>query len=184
MNKNNYEIYMIAIINLLINDNNKTDFGNYILEYDYCFSEIGGGDMYNGDACLAVAVRLKNKTSKLIEWGNVYYKRLIRDSSVYSVEARKKIEKIFGEIYASSKEKKLDFILRSENRITKKPYATNMLVDPKIVSFFKNLNGTAEDGFPIVRLGGKIPKEVIPFIDAAFNCSIDNIKNSSNKRKI
>lgn len=74
MNKNNYEIYMIAMINLLINDNNKTDFGNYILEYDY--------------------------------------------------------------------------------------------------------------GFSTVRLGGKIPKEVIPFIDAAFNCSIDNIKNSSNGRKI
>jgi len=184
MNKSKYEIYMIAAINLLINDNTQTDLGNYILEYDYGFCEIGTGDMYNGDACLAIAVRLKNKTSNLIEWGEVYCKRLIRNSSVYSNEARQKLGKILDEIYASSKEKKLEFILKSENRITKKPYAKDELVAPEIAAFFKNLKGSDSEGFPIVRLGGKLPKEVIPFIDTAFTCVVENVKSSSNNRRI
>ena len=73
--------------------------------------------MFSGDACFAVAVRLKNKTNDQIEWGNIYYKRLISNSDAVSAESRIKLEKKLGEIYEDSKEKKLEFILRNENKM-------------------------------------------------------------------
>lgn len=81
MSKINDKIYILSMIETLINEKNQTDLGDYILEYAHDFSEIGGGDMYDGDACLAIAVRLRKKNSNLIEWGNIYNKRLIPSSS-------------------------------------------------------------------------------------------------------
>jgi len=184
MNKTNYEIYITAMIELLINNNNQTDLGDYILEYKSDFAEIGGGDMYNGDACFAVAVRLKNKTNEQIEWGNIYYKRLISDSDAVSAESRIKLEKKLGEIYEDSKEKKLEFILRNENKIFKKPYAKSSLVIPQLASFFQNLNGSSFDGYPTVQLGGRFPKDAISYLETTFNDIVAKTKNTSisNKR--
>lgn len=78
----------------------------------------------------------------------------------------------------------MEFILKPENIITKKPYVTNMLIQPELASYFNNLNGMSMDGFGTVHLGGKIPKEVIPFIDAAFNCSSEIFKTPTNRKKI
>ena len=184
MNKTNYETYIIAMIELLINNNNQTDLGDYVLEYKSDFAEIGGGDMFSGDACFAVAVRLKNKTNDQIEWGNIYYKRLISNSDAVSAESRIKLEKKLGEIYEDSKEKKLEFILRNENKIFKRPYAKDSLVIPQLASFFKNLNGSSFDGYPTVQLGGRFPKEAISYLEAALNDIVAKTENISisNKR--
>ena len=88
MKKYNYETYVNAMIELLINNNDQTDLGDYVLEYKLDFAEIGGGDMYDGDACLAVAARLKNKNTNRIEWGNIYYKRLIPNMDAVNLKSK------------------------------------------------------------------------------------------------
>ena len=42
MNRTNYETYILSMIELLINNNNQTDLGDYVLEYKSDFVEIGG----------------------------------------------------------------------------------------------------------------------------------------------
>ena len=115
MNKVNYQIYLLAITELLINNNNQTDLGEYVLEYSSNISEIGSEDMTYGVPCLAISVRLKNKSSSLIEWGNVYYKKLDLESNL-SI-SKENVEKKLSEIYESDKEYKLDFISKSESKI-------------------------------------------------------------------
>ena len=113
-----------------------------------------------------------------------YYKQLIPNSSVYSPNEREKLERKFSEIYEGSKEEKLEFILKNENKIFKKPYAKDMLIPSQLAPFFKNLNGLTDDGYPTVELGGKLPKDVIPYLQATFNDVVDKTKNTSiiNKR--
>lgn len=183
MNKINYEVYILAMIELMINNNSQTDLGNYILEYASDFAEIGGGDMYDGDACLAVAVRLKNKTSNSIEWGNIYYKRLISNSNAVSSEARQKLEKMLSDINEKSEEEKLNFILKTESKIFKKPYAKSVTVIPQLASFFENLQYMSDD-YPAVSLGGRFPKNAVPYLETVFSDTITKTQSlSSNKIK-
>ena len=77
--KFNKMIYEIAMNELLINNNDSTDLGKYMLEYITGYSDINSGDFGSGDAALAVGVRLLDKKSGEVVWGNVYYKTLIKD---------------------------------------------------------------------------------------------------------
>ncbi|WP_285816121.1 hypothetical protein [Thomasclavelia cocleata] len=184
MNKVNYQVYIMAMIELMINNNNQTDLGNYRLEYTSDFAEIGAGDMVCGDACLAVAVRLKNKTDDSIEWGNIYYKRLISNSDAVSSEAREKLEKMLSEINEKSEEEKLNFILNTENKVFKTPYAKSCFIIPELASFFQNLQQLLYDGYPAVSLGGKFPKEALPYLGSVFTDIIAKTQNlSSDKMK-
>lgn len=183
MNKINYEVYILAMIELMINNNNQTDLGNYRLEYTSNFAEIGGGDMYNGDACLAVAVRLKNKTSNSIEWGNIYYKRLISNSNTVSAETRQKLEIMLSEIKEKSEEEKLNFILKTESKIFKRPYVKSETVIPQLAAFFENLQYMSDD-YPTVSLGGRFPKDAVPYLETVFSNAITKTQNlSGNKIK-
>ena len=183
MSKIEYQVYIIGMIESLINHNEQTDLGNYILEYMTDFAEIGGGDMYNGDACLAVAVRLKNKSTDLFDWGKIYYKRLIPNSSAVSADAREKLEEMLSDIRVKSVEEKLDFILRSESKIFKRPYAKSSLVYPQLASFFENLNHMDSFDYPAVALGGKFPKDAIPYLDDVYTDIVAKVPSLSEKRE-
>lgn len=175
MNSVNSKIYFIAMIELLINGHNATDLGTHILEYKLDFSSVGADDMLEGNACLAVAVRLKNKTSGDIEWGRIYYKTLIKNHGAYSQEARKKLSSILHKIQNGSIETKLDFITNLENRLLKRYYAKSSFVDPELVAFFENLKYSTYDGYPAVCLGGRFPKELNPCVDMVFTEIVNEV---------
>ena len=59
------KIYLIAIVDLIFNDNNQISFDDYTLEY------VMNENKYNQ---LEIAVRLKNKINGNVDWGNLYYK--------------------------------------------------------------------------------------------------------------
>lgn len=181
MNKEKYKIYVMSMIELMIHNNNQTDLGNYVFEYTHSFFSVGDDDMRNGDACLAVAVRLKNKTSNSIEWGNIYYKPLIPNSSAVAIETREKLEKMVSEIKAKDEGEILSFILKPESKISKKPYLKSSFISPELAPFFKNLQHLDGD-WPTVSLGGKLPKDVIPILEDTFNDTIGGIQSSSGQR--
>ncbi len=181
MNKAKYEIYVMSMIELMIHNNSQTDLGNYVFEYTHSFDNVGEGDMRTGDACLAVAVRLRNKTSNSIEWGNIYYKRLIPNSSAFSIETREKLEKMVSEIRAKDEGEILNFILKPESKINKKPYLKSAFINPELAPFFQNLQHLDGD-FSTVSLGGKLPKDVVSHLEDTFNDTIGGIQSSSGQR--
>ena len=138
--------------------------------------------MTYGNACLSIAVKLKNKSNNLVEWGNVYYKRLIPNSNVVSTEAREKLEKIVQEINLKSTEEKLNFILKPETKVLKKPYIKNSFINNDLTSFFENLTYMADDGFLIIPLNGKLKKDALTSLEIAFNNIIGKIKNLNNNK--
>ncbi len=166
MSNIDYKTYITSMIESLVKGKNQTDLGKYVLEYKHSFAEIGQGDFSYGDSCLAVASRLKNKDSGLIEWGNIYYKKLVPNSCV--PDARKKLEKMYDEICESSIEDKLEFILRPETLFVKKPYERSLFINPEISSFFKNLNYSSELSC-YIDLGGYFPKDALPYLEETFS---------------
>ncbi len=78
MSKLNEKIYAISSIDLLINGQNETDMGDYILQYFTMFDNISYGltEVEDEDACLAIAVRLKNKKNDKTVYGETFYKKL------------------------------------------------------------------------------------------------------------
>lgn len=171
----NNKVYLIGMVETLINNHNQTDLGTHLLEYKRGFTDINSGDAYiDGDGSLGLAVRLKNKENNIIEWGEIYYKPLMKNTTCNSREGREEIEKRFNEILMGSVEDKMKFITRLENKILKRPYAKDNLVDPVFSDFFKNLNFLAYD-YPAVSLGGKFPKEQLPFLNVAFDIVMDSL---------
>lgn len=175
MNNASNKIYFIAMIELLINEHNVTDLGTHLLEYKLDFSSVGGDEMIDGDACLAIAVRLKSKDSKDIKWGRIYYKPLIKKHTAYGEEARKKLKSILYTIQNSSIDEKLDFITNLENRLLKRCYVKSSFVDPVLADFFENLNYSLYDGYPATDLGRPFPKELVPCVDSVFNEIVPNV---------
>lgn len=186
MDKINYKIYTMAMIELLVNGNNQTDLGTHTLEYFVDFAEVGAGDMYEGDACLAVATRLKNKSTQSIEWGNIYYKRLIQNSDAISKESRLKLENRLNQIFESSLDEKINFIFRAERKFLKTPYLKSEFIEPQLAAFLKKLGGSSSfDDYPTVSLDRKFPTEVVPNIELLFNDVVTkNQKLSSENQNI
>lgn len=153
---------------LLINEKNEIDLGNYILQSKTKFSEVNAHDMVEDDACLALAVRLVNKTTRNVEWGKVFYKPMIKNSRANTQEASAKLNAMMQQLMGSSNEEKMAFISKSEGRFFRKPYLNSSFIDPTIASFFENLNHLQED-YPAISLGGRVPKDVIPRLELTYN---------------
>lgn len=169
MNNINNQIYLIAATELLINNNSSTDLGNYVLEYGQDFAEINFKDMSHGDGCLAIKARLVNKQTGKIEWGNVYYKRLIKSKDFSGPIYKEDLMDKLKAIYALPIEEKIAFIVRPESLFSKRPYAKSQFVEGQIASFFEGLSSYNSLYHDItIHLNGKLPNDVIPYLNNAF----------------
>lgn len=184
MNNTDKKVYLTAMNDTLINNNNSTDLGLYVMEYEMNLAEISQGEMCPSDSCLALSVRVKNKGTKRIEWGQIYYKRLVKGSTDVTMK-KKQLKKIVKEIKDSSDEEKLIFITKPEEGILKRPYIKSFnSISPELTSFFDHLNSASQfDGYPQIHLGGKFPKEALPYLDLAFNKMVVNRQPSFNENK-
>ena len=185
MSKLNEKIYAISSIDLLINGQNETDMGDYILQYFTMFDNISYGltEVEDEDACLAIAVRLKNKKNDKTVYGETFYKKLIRHESCYKPEIREKLNKMMEEFSNKTNEEKISFIFRPESKIFKRPFAKSDTCPGKISSFLQDLERVNETGAYIGI--GRFPKEAMPYLDEAYNNVIEQIgrEHKESRRK-
>lgn len=165
------KIYILAAIETIINKKTTTDLGNYYLEY---FLDIGNYTTSfsdNFDVSLIIGVKIRNKKTNKIEWANIYYKILEKNTFINDVNK----EELLKEILLSSKENQINLILKPETAILKKPYATSDFVEPN--EFTKELTISNSEEFPVTKLGGPIPKQIKQEINELFKLKINEIKS-------
>ena len=163
MNDINDKVYLIAMIETLINNNRETNLGDYSLEYDTTVSKIKTED--NEIATLAVSTRLKAKKSQKIVWGFIYHKTILEDDNVFANKTIEKIKEKTNKLHENTEEEKLKFILHKEG---KRLYLDNPNIDPRLAGFFGDLQ-ESKTVYPTVRLGGRFPKEAITELDRIYN---------------
>ena len=182
MSRTNYQIYLMAMTELLINNNNKTDLGFYTLEYGQEIANIDHGKPISDPTlALVVAARLINKHTGKAEWGNVYYKSLVKTKNISNDEALNELTNKLNVIRKLSCEDKISFILKPESKLSKTPYTENdfKLIDKKIATFFKDLinndNNTESEVkteekniYNTIHLNDKFPASAIPHLNSAF----------------
>ena len=182
MSRTNYQIYLMAMTELLINNNNKTDLGFYTLEYGQEIANIDHGKPISDPTlALVVTARLINKHTGKAEWGNVYYKSLVKTKNISNDEALNELTNKLNVIRKLSCEDKISFILKPESKLSKTPYTENdfKLIDKKIATFFKDLinndNNTESEVkteekniYNTIHLNDKFPASAIPHLNSAF----------------
>ena len=173
MSKLNEKIYAISSIDLLINGQNETDMGDYVLQYFTMFDDMTYDLTEDVDASLVISVRLKNKKNDKIEYGETFYKKLIRHESCYNSETRVKLNKMMEELSNKTDEEKIAFIFRPESMVFKRPFTKSNIVPGEIASFLKDLEKVNESGSYIGI--GKFPKEAMPYLDEAYNNAIKQL---------
>lgn len=181
MSRTNYQIYLMAMTELLINNNNKTDLGFYTLEYGQEIANIDNGKPISDPTLtLAVTARLVNNHTGKTEWGNIYYKSLVKTKNISNDEALNKLTSKLNAIRKLSCEDKIGFILKPENKLSESPYTESNLIDEKIVTFFKDLINNDNDTEPesktleknicdTIHLNDKFPTHAIPYLNSAFS---------------
>ncbi len=180
-NKINYQVYNLSIMDILFNNNTYTDLGKYVLEYRLFFDNIFGNEDCAGFAALAIAVKLINKCTDKIEWGNVYYKslssseHLVAYSPFNGVANIEKFKQKFLDIFNGTDMDKLAFINKNEARIFNKSYHTESSTSATVSSYFENLNGRATDGWPTISLNGRFPKDAIDELNSAYQYQISQL---------
>ena len=155
------KIYLIAIVDLIFNDNNQISFDDYTLEY------VMNENKYNQ---LEIAVRLKNKINGNVDWGNLYYKPYDKASknNIINMSDSEKINFVFTKY------------LENFNKMYLK-YDANNAID--LDNFFKNKSTYAGDGYPIILLGGMFPNKAKPFINQKYDETLKQLKNIINDKE-
>lgn len=177
----NKKIYTLAMIEMLINNKKQTDLNTHTLEYDFKLSDVLVREKTN--ACLAIAVRLRNKKTGLLDWGSIYYKSLIENDSICKISTFTKVRNILKKLSCAPTNKKMDFIFKLETKVLETPYIRGNYVYPIFYLFFENLNRVSADGYPIVYLNGKIPRKAIKSIEKSYEEITENKKASDYVRK-
>lgn len=166
MNSINDKVYLIAMMEVLLNGNTKTDLGTHVLEYTSDVATIDHDDLHNGKTCLAVGARLRNKSTDLIDWGELYYKHVSDTLDTF----KEKMEDLENSDY----NEKIEFILKPENLILRKPYDMCDDVKSKLSNFFENLGWLKDDDeYPTVILDGPFPKVTVTFLNDAFDDALN-----------
>lgn len=161
------KIYYLAAIETIVNKNYSTDLGDYRLEY---FLDLGIHVPHfkedNISSALVLGVKLRNLKTKKVEWVDLYYKILEKG------QLNKEISNtMFTNVLKGSIIEQLNFILREETFILKKPYVSSsaflkmeeFFIDiPKETYYIDNFGSLLNSNgiLTSVKLGGKIPKEV------------------------
>ena len=169
----NTMIYDLVMREMLINGNDSTDLGKYVLEYKTMYTNINTGDMVYGDASLAILARLVDKESGQIVWGNIFYKKLIEE--VHWTDVIDELNKIMNNIYNSSLDDKIEFINKPET-LFRRPYANWFLVDPIAAEYFNDLNhvDNFDDMLNAVSLGGRFPKDALLTVGETYKSIIES----------
>lgn len=160
------KIYYLAAIESIINKKDKTDLGNYQLEYLLRLSR--HTPFLNEDdisSAFVLGVKLRNKKTNKVEWVNLFYK--ILEKHVITENSKKLFENILnGSIY-----EQVNFILKDESKILEKPYISSGTIydfDDFLGEVFQKtyyvdgFHGLINNNFSFtsIKLGGTIPKEI------------------------
>ena len=129
------EIYLISIVELLINKRDQINLGNYILDLqpDIIFR--------NDQVYYALGVRLRNEVNNTIEYGRIFCKKI--DQLDINQCINQKIETIkyhyFNMLDNLSNKDKLDFILSRETKLSRKPFIKSRISTDTFKEFFIGL---------------------------------------------
>ena len=170
MNDINDKVYLISMIEILMNNNKETNLGKYALEYELTESIINSKEQEEKSATLALAVRLKDKEENKIVWGNIFHKILQKGVNPFSKETMAEIKTFMSKLNEKSEREKIDFIIRAEKKRKRKcdqMYQLSDYIDPRIAGFFENLQET-KIGSPLANLGGRFPTDAISELDNAY----------------
>ena len=132
------------------------------------YTNIDMGDMDYGDASLAIAVRLVDKKTKEVVWGNIYYKPLIKHAFANHVKIE--LDNMVNDLYASSTEDKLNFITKPET-ITKREFKTYPFIDAYLSNYMQNLQHQDRlvEIDTAVSLNGRFPKDALLEVNEVYN---------------
>ncbi len=176
MNDINDKVYLISMIEILLNNNKETNLGKYALEYELTESVINSGDQDEKSVTLAIAARLKDKEENKVVWGNIFHKVLQKNIDPFTKETIEGLKRFMSKLNESSEREKLDFILRAESKSKRKcngMYQLSDSIDPRIAGFFENLQEN-KIGSPLAILGGRFPNDAIDELDDAYLTLIKN----------
>ena len=179
------KIYYLAAIESIINKKDKTDLGNYQLEYLLKLStHTPFFNEENISSALVLGVKLRNKKTNQVEWINLFYK--ILEKNIVTENSKK----IFCRILNGSIYEQINFILKDENVILEHPYLTSGIICdfdefleemPQQIFHTDGFNGLINNNssFASIKLGGFIPNEVKEQILLELKRTNEDIKEKS-----
>lgn len=172
MKSTDYKIYLLSMLESLVYNKKETDLGDYLLEYRLFYDSTYGGDMVPGDSGLAIATRLVNKESNLVEYGNLFFKKMIKGEDYHpsKTELTKRLDQMLSDISNGTVEDKMAFILRPERRFRKIPFIKDFSISSNLGDFFSDLRyfdyGMMES---VIGLGGPLPDDAKGLVDDKLN---------------
>lgn len=180
------KIYYLAAIETIINKKYSTDLDDYRLEY---YLDLGIHVPFlneeNKSSALVLGVKLKNLKTNKIEWIDLFYKILEQGQMV-----NENSKNIFNRILDGSIVEQINFILKEETSIFRKPYISSSafiglekFLDeiPKETYYIDGFGGMLNSNgvITLVKLGGTIPKEVKNQITTELKRTNNDIKEKS-----
>lgn len=127
------ELYILAAIETVINNNSSTDLGDVTLEYQLRVGDIPRLLIEDDDTSLDIMVRSRDNETGKLEDGEIFYKILERNKRPKEDEK----DAILDSVLNMSVAEKLEFILRRESRLSKKKYKDNHCFSPS--DFFEGM---------------------------------------------
>ena len=172
MINHDYEIYLIAMIELLINGVDQVDLGNYVLEFTPNIVS------KNNNIYYVLCARIRNLINNNIEWENIYCKYIayMENKNLSDEELEQFKNYYINMLNDCSNVDKLKFILKPEPSLTKNIYQKIKLSSSTIASFFIN--------FKKPSIFQAIPPLVRKDIEAAFLSTNMIIKKISENNKL
>ena len=143
------ELYLLAAIETIINNNSSTDLGDCTLEYQLRVGNIPRFFIEDDDASLDIMIRSRDNETGKLEDGEIFYKVL--EKSKIPDESEK--DALLDGILNMSVTEKLDFILRRENHFSKSKYKNSWLFHP--TDFFADMDMESLDcyDYPVTTFG-------------------------------
>lgn len=154
-NKVREELYLLAAIETIVNNNSSTDLGDTTLEYQLRVGDIPRVLIEDDDTSLDIMVRSRDNETGKLEDGEIFYKILEKNK----MPAEDEKDAILDGVLNMSVAEKLDFILRREGRFSKKKFKNSVTFSPS--DFFEGMGLEDLDCFdyPVTTFGINLSPE-------------------------
>lgn len=179
MKEKREQIYLLAAIETLINNNSSTDLGDYTLEYGLRIGYVDRLLIEEEDASLDIMVRSRNNATGALEEGDLFHKIINKGGMInWSDE-----EEALNSILSMDTKEKLDFIMRKEKRFSKSKFTDAVTSTPS--EFFQEAGIEDTDSYDatVTHFGIKLPDEVQASVTARVKEYIDEINMTVNETK-
>lgn len=179
MKEKREQIYLLAAIETLINNNYSTDLGDYTLEYGLRVGYVDRLLIESEDASLDIMVRSRNNATGELEEGDLFHKVINKGKMLPRDDEDEALENILN---MDTKEK-LAFIMRPEKKFSKSKFKDGITTSPD--EFFQEagIEDTQSSDYPITHLGIKLPDNVQASVNARVKEYLDELNQNINESK-